>query len=246
MNTKRADAPAVNKTQDQLQYAAGYYLTPSRLGAQRVKAYAAAVLGSCVVGLAVYIGAEFGVWWLIVPALLVLLGTVIYAISIVRDVENVRRQLWMEIWQRERASGTDIDGDGVIGEPEPVKPVGHVVKIGGDRGEITLPNIDLMTRRPLVHFPTNHGRMVTPDDVLYILDRATEVGLSFRNWEGHKLPSGTILDRTAWGGCLDGLVAWRFAVDRPTQRGRVVELRSDITVEDMKRAVRLGAREAAR
>jgi NAD(P)-dependent dehydrogenase (short-subunit alcohol dehydrogenase family) len=63
-----------------------------------------------------------------------------------------------------------------------------------------------MERRPLLHFPTNR-RMVTPDDVLHILDRATEVGLAFRNWEGQRLPSGTVLDRVAWGGCLDGLVA---------------------------------------
>lgn len=244
MNTKRADAPAVKGTQDQIQWAAGYYLTPSRLGTQRVKAYMVAIAGVFLVGGATYVGAEYGAWWPMLPAFMALIGAVIWAVSVVRDVENVRRQLWFEIWKSEIATGTDIDGDGVIGQPE---PIGHVVTVNGSKpGEVTLPNLDVMTRRPLVHFPTNHGRMVTPDDVIFILDRSVEVGLAFRNWEGQRLPSGTVLDRTAWGGCLDGLVAWRFAEERQTARGRAVELRSDITVEDMKRAVRLGAREAAR
>lgn len=240
MNVKRDSAPAVNKTQDQLQWAAGYYLTPSRLAGQRVKSYAAAMVAGLTVAGAAYIGFEFDVWLPMLPALLVAGGATIYAVSVAKDVENVRRQLWLEIWAQERATGIDIDGDGQIGQP---LPVGHVVEIGGNRGSVTLPNIDVMERRPLLHFPTNHGRMVTPDDVLHILDRATEVGLAFRNWEGQKLPSGTVLDRSAWGGCLDGLVAWRFAEERPTARGRAVVLRDDITVEDMKRAVRLGARE---
>lgn len=238
MNVKRDTAPTVNKTQDQLQWAAGYYLTPSRLASQRVKAYAAAIVGGLVVAGASYIGFEYSVWLPMLPAALIAGGATIYAVSVTKDVENVRRQLWLEIWAQERATGEDIDGDGIIGNP-----IGHVVEIGGGRGSVTLPNIDVMERRPLLHFPTNHGRMVTPDDVLHILDRATEVGLAFRSWEGQRLPSGTVLDRTAWGGCLDGLVAWRFAEERPTARGRAVELRSDITVEDMKRAVRLGARE---
>lgn len=246
MIVKKADTPSVNNTKpmDQLQWAAGYYLTPSRLGAQRVKAYAAAVVAGLATAGAVYIGAESGIWWPVPVAALVAGGAVLYAVSVAKDVENVRRQLWLEIWARERASGTDLDGDGIVGQPE---PIGHVVNITGSKGgQVVLPNLDVMTKRPLLHFPQNHGRMVTPDDVLYILDRAQTEGLSFRNWEGHKLPSGTVLDRNAWGGCLDGLVAWRFAIDRPTQRGRVVELRDDITVEDMKRAVRLGARESAR
>lgn len=238
---KRDSAPAVNKTQEQLQWAAGYYLTPSRLGMQRVKSYVAAMCGVLVLAGALYLGTEFDFWWPVLPAVLVLVGAVIYAVSVVKDVENVRRQLWLEIWAQEVATGTDIDDDGIIGNP-----VGHVVQIGGGRGSVTLANLDVMERRPLVHFPNTEGHVVTPDDVLHIVDRAAEVGLAFRNWEGQRLPSGVVLDRPTWGGCLDGLVAWRFATDRQTQRGRVVEMRSDITVEDMKRAVRLGAREGAK
>ena len=146
------------------------------------------------------------------------------------------------IWAQEQASGEDIDGDGIVGPP-----VGHVVPVNGNKnGSVLLPNLDVMERRPLLHFPTGIGRTVTPDDVLHILDRAATEGLAFRSWEGQKLPSGTVLDRTAWGGCLDGLVAWRFAEERPTARGRAVVLRDDITVEDMKRAVRLGAREGSK
>lgn len=243
MNVKRDSAPSVNKSQEQLQWAAGYYLTPARLAGQRVKAYAAAMVAALSVSGAAYIGFEYGLWLPMVPAALIAGGATIYAVSVMKDVENVRRQLWLEIWAQERATGIDIDGDGEIGQP---LPVGHVVEIGGGRGSVTLPNIDVMERRPLLHFPTNHGRMVTPDDVLYIIDRAATEGLSFRSWEGQKLPSGTVLDRNAWGGCLDGLVAWRFAEERPTARGRAVVMRDDLSPEDMKRAVRLGAREAAK
>jgi hypothetical protein len=239
MNVKRDSAPTVNKTQDQLQWAAGYYLTPARLAGQRVKSYAAAMVAGLVVAGAAYIGFEYSVWLPMLPAALVAGGATIYAKSVIVDVENVRKQLWLEIWAQEWASGEDIDGDGIVGPP-----VGHVVPVNGNKnGSVLLPNLDVMERRPLLHFPTGIGRTVTPDDVLHILDRAATEGLAFRSWEGQKLPSGTVLDRSAWGGCLDGLVAWRFAEERPTARGRAVVLRDDITVEDMKRAVRLGARE---
>lgn len=241
MNQKRDTAPAVTKTQDQIQWAAGYYLTPSRLAGQRVRSYGVGVLGGAVFALSVYVGAETGLWVALIPGAIVAIGATIYAVSVIQDVENVRRQLWLEIWSQERATGEDIDGDGIVGPP-----IGHVVEIGGGRGSVTLPNIDVMDRRPLVHFPSETGRVVTPDDVLHIIDRAVLIGLGFRNWERHKLPSGTIVDRQTWAGCQDGLIAWRFAQDRQTQRGRVVELRGDLSVEDMKRAVRLGAREQAR
>lgn len=241
MTTKKDTAPAVTKTQDQIQWAAGYYLTPSRLAGQRVRSYGVGVLGGAVFALSVYVGAETGLWVALIPGAIVAIGATIYAVSVIQDVENVRRQLWLEIWAQERTTGEDIDGDGIVGPP-----VGHVVEIGGGRGSVTLPNIDVMDRRPLVHFPSETGHVVTPDDVLHILDRAVSIGLGFRNWERHKLPSGTIVDRTTWAGCQDGLIAWRFAQDRQTQRGRVVELRGDLSVEDMKRAVRLGAREQVR
>ena len=68
MIVKRDSAPTVNKTQDQLQWAAGYYLTPSRLAGQRVKSYAAAMVAGLTVAGAAYIGFEYDLWLPMLPA----------------------------------------------------------------------------------------------------------------------------------------------------------------------------------
>jgi hypothetical protein len=127
----------------------------------------------------------------------------------------------------------DYNNDQVIGDPR-----GHVVTVQGEPAFV-LP--DLQPETPagpppaLVHFPC------TANDVLWILDRAVEVGLGFRQWEGQVLPSKLRLDRATWAAVQDGLLRWQFAIDRPTKTGRRVDLRLDIGVEAMKAAVVKGA-----
>lgn len=244
-------ADANSTDQMQPMFAAGYHLTPSRLAGERVKAWLVGIVGAALLMGSIWASVSFGQLWMALVGLLAMGLSLVFMRSVLVDVENVRRQLWIDVWQKEVRTGTDIDGDGLVGPP-----VGHVVEIKTRSGtaQVTLANLDVQYKRPLVHFPAAVGRAVTADDVLYILDRAGErkpsgggiVGLSYRAWEGQRLPSGTVLDRETWAGCLSGLVRWSFAQERVLGQGRVVELRKDIEVEDMKRAVKLGVKQAAR
>jgi hypothetical protein len=52
--------------------------------------------------------------------------------------------------------------------------------------------------------------------------------------------------RVIWPACAgrgvqDGLLQWQFATARETKAGRVVELRPDLSVDDMMRLVQKGA-----
>lgn len=158
-----------------------------------------------------------------------------YAWALRRDTAAVRRATWAA----ELDSGDDIDGDGQVGPP---RPVGHVVRISGARpAEVVLPDLDPPRElAPLVEFPATPP--VTANDVIYILSEAARSGLTFRAWERRRLPSGAEIDRTLWVGIQDGLVSWTFAVAETDARGRRhVALRSDVGVETMIHAVRVGA-----
>lgn len=170
-----------------------------------------------------------------VAVLLAAVWIATYAWALRRDTAAVRRATWAA----ELDSGDDIDGDGQVGPP---RPVGHVVRINGPKpAEVVLPDLDPPRQlAPLVEFPAQPP--VTANDVIFILSEAARRGLTFRGWERQRLPSGAEIDRALWVGIQDGLVSWTFAVAETDARGRRhVALRSDVGVETMIHAVRVGA-----
>lgn len=152
----------------------------------------------------------------------------IYSQALGRNTHQVRRATWQEELRR----GEDLDGDGHQGPPP---PVGHVVPISGPKpSQVTLPDLDSpRSAAPLIHFP------VSPNDVVYILNRAASAGLGFRQWQGHRLPSSVEIDRDTWAAILDGLITWQMASASTDAAGRRrTELRSDVPVETMIQAVK--------
>lgn len=165
--------------------------------------------------------------------LLLVIYTISYARTLRRDSEAVRSATW----RMEMELGQDLDGDGRVGKPQ---PVGHIVRINGAQpAEVVLPDLDPPRgAAPLAGFP------VPPNDVLFVLSQAAERGVTFRAWDKVRLPSGVTVDRSVWGGVLDGLVAWQFAVATVDGANRRrVELRQDVGVDAMIHAVRIGAGE---
>lgn len=151
-----------------------------------------------------------------------------YSGALGRNTHEVRRATWQE----EMRTGRDIDGDGHVGKPA---SVGHVVKIGGARpAQVTLPDLDApRAAAPLIHFP------ICPNDVVYVLTRAASTGLGFRQWQGHRLPSGVEVDRDGWAEILDGLITWEMArASTDAASRRRTELRADVPVETMIQAVK--------
>lgn len=224
--TYRTSAPpAESKQPEPLLYAAGSYLTPGRLGVQRVKAYFVAVLGLLVLGAGIVYGNEERQPLLALAGLVLFGGAAIYSATVFYDVERVRRQLWKD----EEATGHDLDGDGAVGKPGAA--AGHPVKLGS--GSFVLPDLDAPGGEPpLPHFP------VPANDVIYILRNAPGRPLSYRKWDKQRLPSGKTVDRDLLTGIQDGLIAWRFAVATFTTDGRrTVDLRSDIGVDAMIHAI---------
>ena len=211
----------------------------------------AVILGDVAWGVAVVaLGAPVPSWDLIGAmaggqvVLIVLAWVWTFARSLAEMTFDAQRATWV----REQQMGLDLDGDGEIGEPA---PVGHVMRING-RESAVLPNLERPARpRPLAGFPAK-PEPITPDDVLYILGRAAGqredgkalVGLGFRQWEGHSLPSGAKPGRDEWSAIQDGLLTWEFATARRVRGRRLVDLRSDVRVDDMMRAVRLSVRES--
>lgn len=152
----------------------------------------------------------------------------VYSTALGRNTHQVRRATWQEELRR----GEDLDGDGHQGPPP---AVGHVVPISGPKpAQFTLPNLDQQrTTAPLIHFP------IPPNDVVYILSRAAGDGLGFRQWNGHRLPSGVVIDRDTWAAILDGLIVWQMASASTDAAGRRrTELRGDVAVETMIQAVK--------
>lgn len=224
--TYRASAPPVdNKQPEPLLYAAGSYLTPGRLGVQRVKAYFVAVLGLLVLGAGIVYGNDERQPLLALAGLVLFGGAAIYSATVFYDVERVRRQLWKD----EEASGRDLDGDGAVGKP--TKPAGHPVKLGS--GSFVLPDLDAPgTEPPLPHFT------IPANDVIYVLRNARQRPLTYRKWDKVRLPSGAVVDRDLLISIQDGLLAWRFAVATLSADGRrTVDLRNDIGVDAMIHAI---------
>ncbi len=113
---------------------------------------------------------------------------------------------------------------------------GHIVNVAGK--PMVLPNLDTPIDKPapvLVGFP------VCTNDVLYVLERSWREGTAFNKWEGHRLPSGVKLNRAGWTAMLDGMIRWNFATTRQVDGKRKVELRADVSVDDMMTAVRKGS-----
>lgn len=174
-------------------------------------------------------GGEFVVVVAVNAVVLMLIYVTTYARTLRRDTQQVRNATW----QMELARGEDLDGDQVIGPPP--QPVGHVVRIGGKKPrEFVLPDLEgARAARPLARFP------VPPNDVVYVLTRAGKEGLGFREWEGHRLPSGAEIDRPLWGRIIDGMVDWEMVQATTDAAGRRrVRLASDVTVDEMVTAVR--------
>lgn len=167
-----------------------------------------------------------------------LIWTITYARSLRNDTTQVRQTTW----RRELDLNEDLDGDGIVGFPE---PIGHVVTIRRGDGQpaaaFSLPDLDPPSSlRPLRGFPADPP--VTPNDVIWILSQASATGLGFRDWDKRQMPSGVRIDRELWTGILDGLLAWQFATASQTSNGRrIVGLRTDVDAETMINAVRQGA-----
>lgn len=156
----------------------------------------------------------------------------VYVVSYARTLRNDNAAVRARTWLLEEQSGQDLDGDGQVGPPQ---EVGHVLKIGGKRPRnVVLPDMAPPRQtKVLTKFP------VSPNDVVYILTRAGEDGLGFREWDGHRLPSGATVDRPLWTKIIDGMVMWEM-VDATTDAAgrRRVRLASDATVDEMVAAVR--------
>lgn len=224
--TYRSSAPpAADKQPEPLLYAAGSYLTPGRLGVQRVKAYFVVVLGLLVLGAGIVYADEERQPLLALAGLVLFGGAAIYSVTVFYDVERVRRQLWKD----EEASGRDLDGDGAVGKP--TKPAGHPVKLGA--GSFVLPDLDAPgAEPPLPHFT------VPANDVIYILRNVRQRPLTYRKWDKQRLPSGATVDRDLLTSIQDGLLAWRFAAATYSADGRrTVDLRTDIGVDAMIHAI---------
>lgn len=156
----------------------------------------------------------------------------VYVISYARTLRNDNAAVRARTWLLEQELGRDLDGDGQVGQPQ---PVGHVVKIGGSKpASVVLPDLDPpRSAAPLVRFP------VPANDVIYILTRAATEGLGFREWDGHRLPGGTVVDRPLWTQIIDGMVDWEMVWASTDAAGRRrVRLAGDATVEEMIGAVR--------
>jgi len=157
----------------------------------------------------------------------------VYVVSYARTLRNDNAAVRARTWLLEEQTGRDLDGDGQVGKPAP--PVGHVMKIGGSKPkEVVLPDLDPPREmRPLVRFP------VPANDVIYILTRSATDGLGFREWDGHRLPSGRQVDRPLWTQIIDGMVDWEMVQATTDAAGRRrVRLAGDATVDEMIAAVR--------
>lgn len=157
---------------------------------------------------------------------------VVYALAYARTLRRDSQAVRSATWRLEMERGEDLDNDGQIGPPQ---PVGHVLRIGGNRpAEAVLPDLDPpRAAAPLVRFP------VPANDVIYVLSRAARDGLGFRDWEGHRLPSGAVVDRPLWGRIIDGMVDWEMVQAQTDAAGRRrVRLAEDVTVDEMIAAVR--------
>ena len=205
-----------------------HQLVADPLAIMATKSVTALVVGALVVGGAVT-GAVYAeaLWPLALMVLAV--PALVYGVALWLNLGAERRRFYAAEVRDQR----DYNNDQVIGNPR-----GHVVHVQGAPA-FTLP--DLHPETPpgpppaLIHFPC------TANDVLWILDRAAEAGLGFRQWEGQVLPSSVKLDRDKWSEVQDGLIAWKFATARQTATGRRVDLRLDIGIEAMKAAVVKGA-----
>lgn len=228
----RNTAPAPAQQPETPLYAAGYHLTPGRIGVQRVKAYAAALTGLAAIYASRRAAIALDEPAIILLGLAIAGGCAIYAWSIVEGIADVRRTLW----RREQATGDDLDGDGRIGPPP---TVGHILRIGGQQQQdVIMPDLDPPRRlAALAGFPTDPT--VTPNDVVYILTSAASDGLVFSAWTGRRLPSGAEISRDTWTAILDGLLKWQFATASSTANGRrIVTMRSDIDIETMIQAIK--------
>lgn len=157
---------------------------------------------------------------------------VVYVFSYARTLRNDNAAVRARTWLLEQELGQDLDGDGKVGKPQ---PVGHVVPIRGKKpASVVLPDLDPPRGAPLlVRFP------VPANDVIYVLSRARQDGLGFRDWEGHRLPSGAVVDRPLWGRIIDGMVDWEMVQAQTDAAGRRrVRLAEDVTVDEMVAAVR--------
>jgi hypothetical protein len=203
-------------------------MVASPIAVDAAKGVTALVVGALVVAGAVLGSVQVGTAWPLL-ALVLAVFPVVYGGVLLYNLPEERKRFYAAEVRDKR----DYDGDGVIGKPQ-----GHVVTVQGTPAFV-LPDLhpDTPAEPPpaLIHFPC------TANDVLWILDRAVEVGLGFRQWEGQTLPSGVKLDRATWGAVQDGLLRWQFATSRTTATGRRVDLRLDIGVEAMKDAVLKGS-----
>jgi hypothetical protein len=207
-----------------------HQLVADPLAVMATKAASAFVVGALVVAGAVA-GAVYAETPLPLAAVVLAVPALVYGVALWLNLGAERRRFYAAEVRDQR----DYNRDGVVGDPS-----GHVVTVAGAPAFV-LPDLhpDTPAGPPpaLIHFPC------TANDVLWILDRAAQVGLGFRQWEGQRLPSKIKIDRATWGAVQDGLLRWQFATSRNTATGRRVDLRIDIGVEAMKDAVRKGAGE---
>jgi hypothetical protein len=86
------------------------------------------------------------------------------------------------MWRVETAIRRDLDGDGAVGQPEPL-------------------------RLAYVHDPARHRRQSASDDLRYFLREVYgERGTTWRSWDGVLLPSGNRMAQPQWERYCDQLL----------------------------------------
>lgn len=202
-----------------INFAAGYHLTPARLAMQNVKAYLAVCLA-----IAAFVGSIAGAielrqLWPVAVGLVIAVGAVIYANSLRAGVVNVQRNLWTDsqrqwyTWQRELAEGRDLNGDGILGDPQAASRTVRVTR-GDTVEEVVLD----MPARSVAGGPVLIDFGVTaPDLVSFLFEADLRRGLQERNWIGdgvqaYTLPSGQRVTQTMFRQILAGLKARNMAI----------------------------------
>jgi len=130
-----------------------------------------------------------------------------FAIASVTLTLDHRRLLWA-VHQVEDRLRTDLDGDGVVGEPEPQEP-------------------EIERRLIYVSDPGRQRRREQARDFRYWLKAAYNgTGTTWRAWKGHELPSGREVTRPVWERYTDRLQRAGLAT-RPYETAPL-ELDSDL------------------
>lgn len=182
-----------------------------------------ALLRTLAVGAALISLAAFGaLGWLYVStrqapylaaggAVLLIGGT--FVVALWAYTSNVRRHTW---WQEELRAGLDLDGDGVLGRPEPRRLRLVAVRANGQVQEPVI-----MAEQDTEETPALlEGFELDPIDLAAFLAEAGRRGLTKNAWlppgrPRYKLPSGQRVTRGVWDRVTAELVRLGWAENTP-------------------------------